>query len=50
MRRGLGGPVAGGSPELSWKLAVVDAQDDPAEIHLAHARVEPAPVTVLVSL
>lgn len=33
---------------MSWKLAVVDAQGDPAEIHLAPARVEPAPVTVPV--
>ncbi|KAI8574623.1 hypothetical protein RHMOL_Rhmol01G0368500 [Rhododendron molle] len=41
-------PVIGGPPELSWKVPVVDTQGNPAEIHLAPARVEPPPVTVQV--
>ncbi|KAI8554996.1 hypothetical protein RHMOL_Rhmol05G0139500 [Rhododendron molle] len=45
---GLGVLVVGGPPELSWKMAVIDAQGDVAEIYLTPARAEPAPVTVLV--
>jgi hypothetical protein len=45
---GLGRPVRGGPPDLTWKIAVVDAQGNPGEVHLAPARTEPALVTVQV--
>ncbi|XP_058214321.1 uncharacterized protein LOC131325865 [Rhododendron vialii] len=48
VRRGPSGPVRGGPPELTWQIAVVGSQGNPAELHLAPARVEPAPVTVSV--
>ncbi|XP_058216522.1 uncharacterized protein LOC131327401 [Rhododendron vialii] len=48
VRRSLSGPVRGGPPELLWKIAVVDSQGNPAELHLAPARVEPTPITVPV--
>ena len=48
VRRGLSRPVRGGPPEMTWKVAVIDAQGNPGEIHLAPARMEPAPVTVQV--
>ncbi|XP_058216804.1 uncharacterized protein LOC131327676 [Rhododendron vialii] len=47
-RRGPSGLVRGGPPELTWQIAVVDFQGNPAELHLVPARVEPAPVTVPV--
>ncbi|XP_058198397.1 uncharacterized protein LOC131313921 [Rhododendron vialii] len=40
--------MRGGPPELTWHIAVVDSQGNPAELHLAPARVEPAPVTMPV--
>ncbi|KAI8542653.1 hypothetical protein RHMOL_Rhmol08G0154800 [Rhododendron molle] len=43
-----GVPVRGGPPEMSWTVPVVDAQGNPAEIHLVSARVEPSPVIVPV--
>ncbi|KAI8568398.1 hypothetical protein RHMOL_Rhmol02G0195900 [Rhododendron molle] len=48
VRHHAGVPVRGGPPEMSWIVPVVDAQGNPAEIHLAPARVEPPPVTVPV--
>ncbi|KAI8538495.1 hypothetical protein RHMOL_Rhmol09G0108300 [Rhododendron molle] len=42
----MSGSVVGGPPKLLWKIAMVDTQGNPAEVHLAPARVEPAPVTV----
>ncbi|KAI8559954.1 hypothetical protein RHMOL_Rhmol04G0216800 [Rhododendron molle] len=43
-----GVPVRGGPPEMSWIVPVVDAQGNPAAIHLVPARVEPPPVIVPV--
>ncbi|KAI8568452.1 hypothetical protein RHMOL_Rhmol02G0200600 [Rhododendron molle] len=48
VRHHAGVPVRGRPPEMSWTVPVVDAQGNPAEIHLAPARVEPPPVTVPV--
>ncbi|KAI8550575.1 hypothetical protein RHMOL_Rhmol06G0117800 [Rhododendron molle] len=48
VRHHTGVPVRGGPPEMSWTVPVVDTQGNPAEIHLAPARVEPPPVTVPV--
>ncbi|KAI8560438.1 hypothetical protein RHMOL_Rhmol04G0255200 [Rhododendron molle] len=48
VRHHAGVPVRGGPPEMSWIVPIVDAQGNPAEIHLAPARVEPPPVTVPV--
>ncbi|KAI8568400.1 hypothetical protein RHMOL_Rhmol02G0196100 [Rhododendron molle] len=44
----MNGTVRGGPPESLWKISVVDNQGNPAEAHLTPARVEPAPVTILV--
>ncbi|KAI8524807.1 hypothetical protein RHMOL_Rhmol13G0178500 [Rhododendron molle] len=48
VRRSLSGPMRGGSPEMSWKIPVVDTQGNPTEIHLVPARAEPPSVTVSV--
>ncbi|KAI8572595.1 hypothetical protein RHMOL_Rhmol01G0211800 [Rhododendron molle] len=48
VRRSLSRPERGGPPELSWKIPVMHAQGNPAEIHLVPARVEPPSVSVLV--
>ncbi|KAI8542863.1 hypothetical protein RHMOL_Rhmol08G0173000 [Rhododendron molle] len=49
VRHHAGVPVRGGPLEMSWTVPVMDAQGNPAEIHLVPARVEPPPVTVLAS-
>ncbi|KAI8529789.1 hypothetical protein RHMOL_Rhmol11G0000800 [Rhododendron molle] len=48
VRHHAGVPVRGRPPEMSWTVPVMDALGNPAEIHLAPARVEPPPVTVPV--
>ncbi|XP_058201345.1 uncharacterized protein LOC131316089 [Rhododendron vialii] len=48
VRRGPSGLVRGGPSELTWQIAVVDSQGNPAELHLVPAKVEPTPITVPV--